>query len=322
MRNIIDAILTLFEIQNFDLTESTNKDFKKYIMDIFADSFYREDDFKEVFSYIGTQSETPDLILRDGDAVVIKSIKVNSDNDILENENSRSLSNIKCFLFTENYKEIAEVKPLNGEVLLNNVPPMQILQMNDPLISKNCRDILYWEDNSLFEPRPPKRDIIYVVGGLEENQLRCLSMVYGRDYCASNDYYNNIRRKIKNLYQNEEMIQNNLETVKELAQIDEFDPLGLTGAKLYVNWQIKNPWHAFHYIYRRNNNTKFDFMCIINYDKWITLENRELLLAAQETCENLTISPVRIKNPDNPEERRDAVLITYEIPEKKNLLNF
>ena len=139
-------------------------------------------------------------------------------------------------------------------------------------------------------------------------------MVYGRDYCASNDYYKNIRNRIKKLYENEkELIQDNLEKVKELARIINFDPLGLTQVRLNANWQIKNPWQAFNYAYQRQKESEFDFFCIINYDKWKTLENRGILLHIEKYYPNLKIKNVRIKNPDNPEERRDAVLITYEI---------
>lgn len=271
---------------------ATYKDFKIFTMDIFSGSLYHPKKrfllWGKTFSHFGNPTDTPDIMLKRGDAIEIKSI-------------------------------IKESKSFHGKsvdgILLNNVPPMQFIQKNNPLIAKKCVESGDWG-------RTYQRDVIYVVGIIEKNLLRGLSMVYGRDYCASNEYYSNIRKGIKRLYENKKMIENNsktiirnnLESSKELARIDNFDPLGLTQARFYAHWYIKTPWQAFDYVYRRSPNTKFDFMCIINEDKWKTLENRGLLTESEKSCQNLRISPIRIKNPDNPEECRDAVLITYEIP--------
>lgn len=216
--NIIDAILTLIRRNNFDLVENDSKkdakhnDFKNYVKNIFANSFDLKNNISELerrwaetFSFIGTQVETPDLILRYGDAVEVKTILLR------QNDNEESIP--------------------KKNILLSNVPPMQFLDRENPLISKNCREFMEWQKIS-------GKDIIYVVGVLKEKQLHCLSMVYGQDYFASNDCYSGIRDKIKELYK-DKIIKNNPKEIKELARINDFDPLGLTQARLYAHWYIK-----------------------------------------------------------------------------------
>ena len=52
-------------------------------------------------------------------------------------------------------------------------------------------------------------------------------------------------------------------------------------------------------------------MCIINEDKWKTLENRDTLLDLCGTIDGLEITDVVVKNPDNPAKLRNAKLIIF-----------
>lgn len=71
----------------------------------------------------------------------------------------------------------------------------------------------------------------------------------------------------------------------------------------------------FEDIYQFNPNAIFNFFCIINWKKWATLGNTDELFYFKQRYPKLEISilPVKIKNPDNPKELRDAVLINYKI---------
>lgn len=71
------------------------------------------------------------------------------------------------------------------------------------------------------------------------------------------------------------------------------------------------PWLVFDYIYQRNFDNAFNFMAIINEDKWNSLGNTADLLALQN--DNLKITDVKIKNPNNPAKLKNAKLITYSI---------
>ena len=73
-------------------------------------------------------------------------------------------------------------------------------------------------------------------------------------------------------------------------------------------WGIENPWKVFNYVYERNMQREFTFMCIINNEKWESLENRDELVALEQSIASLNVS---IKNPDNPAQLRDAKLIEF-----------
>ena len=73
------------------------------------------------------------------------------------------------------------------------------------------------------------------------------------------------------------------------------------------------PWKVFEYVYRRNFHAEFNFMCVINSEKWQTLKNRDELFEMKKNNPALKIQDVKIKNPDNPAKLNDAKLITYEI---------
>ena len=123
--------------------------------------------------------------------------------------------------------------------------------------------------------------------------------------------YNKIRQKIKSGV--EEISGVEFAQTRELGRVNRVDPLGITYLRVRGMWHIENPWKVFSYIYRRNLAADFNFMCVINLEKWNTLENRSKLLELQKNFPALKISDVKIKNPDNPAKLNAAKLITYEI---------
>lgn len=76
-------------------------------------------------------------------------------------------------------------------------------------------------------------------------------------------------------------------------------------------WHIENPWKVFDHIYLRNEQADFNFMSIINTDKWITFDNRDKILELQEICSALRINDVKIRDPDNPAKLNEAKLVSF-----------
>jgi len=54
-------------------------------------------------------------------------------------------------------------------------------------------------------------------------------------------------------------------------------------------------------------------MCIINEEKFYQLKNGGKLFAWAEICPQLKVERVSIKNPDEPAQKRAALLIRYEV---------
>ena len=59
------------------------------------------------------------------------------------------------------------------------------------------------------------------------------------------------------------------------------------------------------------DNTIFNFMCVINKEKWDSFSNTSELENLALVKEQLTIVDVEIKDPDNPASLKEAKLIKF-----------
>ena len=279
--NIINAIINLVnnpvtELQDYynsrNRANSMGDSLEEYIKDLFANTFdcnsepVRLKKIQENFSYLGNNSNPPDGMLQNGDAIEIKKIESN-----------------------------------NAALALNSSYPKQKLFSDSPMISKACKTAEYWTE----------KDIIYSVGIVSGKKLKHLCFVYGLDYAASNETYTRIKETIK--LGVEDIPEVEFAETKELGRVNRVDPLGITYLRVRGMWGIENPWTVFNYIYTRNISKDFNFMCIINDKKWETLSNTAELESLECSVEGLIIENVKVKNPDNPAQLRNAKLIQFSI---------
>lgn len=89
MSNIIDAIINLVNYKSNSLLENTagnnrannsGDGLEEYVKDLFAGTFdiegaQRLEKISETFSYLGNNSNPPDAMLREGDAIEVKKIE-------------------------------------------------------------------------------------------------------------------------------------------------------------------------------------------------------------------------------------------------------
>ena len=199
--------------------------------------------------------------------------------------------------------EVKKIETDGAAIALNSSYPKHTILASSPMISNACKTAEQWTE----------KDVIYVVGVVDKttNDLKRLCMVYGLDYCASDECYSRIKKTIKSGVEAIPGIE--FAESRELGHINKVDPLGITYMRIRGMWGIENPWNVFRYVYSRNPANTFDFMCIINDTKWETLENNRELTALASYCDSLRILNVRIKNPDNPAQLQGAKLITFGI---------
>ena len=197
--------------------------------------------------------------------------------------------------------EVKKIESDNASLALNSSYPKHTCKASNPMLSKACRDAEQWTE----------KDIIYTVGVVEKNHLKHLCMVYGLDYCASDECYNQLKQTVKDGIETIPGID--FEESRELGHINKVDPLGITYMRVRGMWGIENPWRVFDYVYNRDMKKRLNFMCIINNTKWATFDNKNELNKLSEYNRNLSISDVRIKNPDNPAQLVGAKLIAFSI---------
>lgn len=279
MANIIDAIINLVNNPVSELREtyarnnranSAGDALEEYVKDLFAGTFNIEveserlNKISETFSYLGNDSNPPDALLKNGDAIEVKKIETN-----------------------------------NSALAHNSSYPKHKLYSNSTMISKSCKDAEEWSE----------KDMIYVIGIVQKNKLKHLCMVYGLDYCASIETYERIKNTIKDGVKSIPNIE--LAETNELGKLNKVDPLGITYLRVRGMWGIENPWKVFSYVYQRDLSKEFNFMCIINDSKWSEFKNANKLLSLADRTENLSVSDIKVKNPDNPAQLNPAKLIEF-----------
>lgn len=195
--------------------------------------------------------------------------------------------------------EVKKIESDNVALALNSSYPKHTILSSSPMISSACKNAETWTE----------KDIIYIVGVVRQNRLRHLCMVYGLDYCASEECYNRIKDTIKNGV--EAIPDVEFSESRELGHINKVDPLGITYMRIRGMWGIENPWKVFNYVYTRDVLREFTFMCIINEAKWNTFSNIQELSDLAQVTPELSITDIRVKNPDNPAQLNNAKLICF-----------
>ncbi len=195
--------------------------------------------------------------------------------------------------------EVKKIEGKNSALALNSSYPKHKLFANSKMITEACRVCEDWVE----------KDIIYCVGVVKNNILSNLCMVYGIDYAASEEVYTRIKDVISdgvNSIQGVEFAETN-----ELGRVNRVDPLGITYLRVRGMWGIENPFRVFNYIYSRDNSKEFNFMALINKEKYDILDNTEELEGLLGQVEGLNIEDVEIKNPNNPAQLKKAKLIIF-----------
>ncbi len=197
--------------------------------------------------------------------------------------------------------EVKKVESVDNSIALNSSYPKAKLYANSSMISKACRECESWDI----------RDMIYAVGVVRDNNLSALSFVYGSEYCADKDTYKRIKNTIK---AGVESIANvEFSDTKELGRINMVDPLGITYLRVRGMWGIQNPFKVFSYVYDFDKSKKFNFMALINQEKFNSFSNKESLYDLAKEINKLLISQVEVKDPNNPAKLIPSILISYSI---------
>ena len=259
VNNIISAIMNLVENPKIELirtgsshnrANNMGEALEEYIKDLFANTVDIEDE-------------------------QVRNASISATFSYLGNQNNPPDS----MLHGGDAIEVKKIEKPNAVLALNSSYPKSKLFADSPMIKNACRECESWT----------VKDMIYAVGVVKGNFLESLAFVYGEDYCADNETYENIMDKSFS------------------------DPLNNSFTELKNNkWQIKSPFTAFNYVYHSNINANFNFMCIINTDKFNSFENAPELYELAKKNKKLEIQDIHIKNPNNSAQLREAKLITFE----------
>lgn len=195
--------------------------------------------------------------------------------------------------------EIKKITDLDTvQLQLNSSYPKNKLHANNSKLNNDCRTCENWRI----------KDMIYVVGQVNGEDLQNIFFVYGDLYCDSREIYENVENSItEGLH---EFGGLDLSETKELARVNHVDHLKISDLRVRGMWLIESPFVHFDYLTDEITDYTFKLVALIPEDKYLSFEN---VRDFEEFCsENgVTISDEEIEDPQNPAQLIDAKLITY-----------
>ena len=197
-----------------------------------------------------------------------------------------------------------EIKKLESHctaIALNSSYPKAKLYANSPMITKACKDCEAWIE----------KDMLYAIGNVPKNtnSLKSLWLVYGDCFCADKEIYQRIKETISSGITSISDVE--FTPTNELGKVKKVDPLGITDLRIRGMWHIENPTKIFNYLYSYDETKSFQLICLMKKEKYdaMPLEDRE----AVERLVNVSVGDVKIKNPNNPVQLMDGVLLVFEV---------
>ena len=192
--------------------------------------------------------------------------------------------------------EVKKIESAYASLSLNSSYPKDKLYASSKLITKECRECEDWTE----------KDIIYATGTVKDEVMTRLSFVYGVNYAAREDTYTSVIGKIKNSI--ERTPEFDFSDTNELGRLNNVDPLKITYFRMRGMWGIVNPWKVFEYVVSPDAKKQFNFFAIIQESKYLSFPSADRKNI--ESCKNLKITDVEIKNPNNPMAVEFAKLFT------------
>ncbi|WP_323591892.1 NgoPII family restriction endonuclease [Aliarcobacter butzleri] len=198
--------------------------------------------------------------------------------------------------------EIKKLESHNTAIVLNSSYPKAKLFSDSSMITTACRNC---------EPNWTVKDMLYVIGNVpkDTNSLKSLWFVYGDCFCADKEVYERIKDTISTgitTIPNVEFTETN-----ELGKVKKVDPLGITDLRIRGMWHIENPTKIFNYLYKYDETKSFQLICLMKKEKYESLPLADRQIIENLNNQNVSVSDVRIKNPNNPVQLVDGKLLVF-----------
>lgn len=199
--------------------------------------------------------------------------------------------------------EIKKLESHSTTIALNSSYPKSKLYANSTMITTACRTCETWA----------QKDMLYVIGNVAKNtnQLKSLWFVYGDCFCADKEIYERIKDTISSGITSIPDVE--FTDTNELGKVKKVDPLGITDLRIRGMWHIENPMKIFDYIYQYDASKNFQLICLMKKEKYesMPLVDRQMIESLGNA--NVSVSDVRIKNPNNPVLLVDGKILVFQI---------
>ncbi|MFK7867305.1 MAG: NgoPII family restriction endonuclease [Alphaproteobacteria bacterium] len=194
--------------------------------------------------------------------------------------------------------EIKKVQSLNSDLALNSSYPKDMLRHDDTRIKNEVKQL----ENGAWR----EKNLYYIVGYISKktNQLISLLVLDGALYAARGETYQGLANSISSTLNRSSDIQ--WEVTNELAKIKRVDPLDRTDLRIRGMWHIKSPFKVFgEYLDADHNLSSFYTLVSKNKYESICEEDRKAI----ENHPLLTVTPIKLQNPNNGANLIEAILV-------------
>lgn len=195
--------------------------------------------------------------------------------------------------------EVKKIESVGSQIALNSSYPKDKLYSDSPMITQDCRECEDWRE----------KDIIYVVGAIQQDNLKALWFVYGDCYAASKDIYERIKNKISEGVNSLPDVE--FSETKELGRVNKVDPLGITYLRIRGMWGIDNPLHVFDYVTNIERDNELTVNAIMLTEKYNSFPESDRQSIESIALDSFSISDIDIKSPNNPARLLSAKLIKF-----------
>lgn len=224
----------------------------------------------------------------------IKDAFCNSFNDSSEIRNQKYEA---CFSYLGNQNNPPDVIIKNGDAVeikkiesknlsdlaLNSSYPKSKLFSDSQMITSECKNCEEWVS----------KDLLYVVGNINENKITTLIFIYGDCYAAEKEIYERVKSIVI------ENIKSKLEysETTELGRINRVDPLGITNLRIRGMWTIQHPLKVYSEILKVTD-AEFQLFVLMKKEKYLSFPKDDRYNIERET--GLILEDIKIPNPNNP----------------------
>jgi hypothetical protein len=184
--------------------------------------------------------------------------------------------------------EVKKISGTRGTIQLNSSYPKQRLFSSDPMITQACRDSEDWVE----------KDLLYVIGHVKnKTQLQSLWMVYGDCFVATSEVYTKVADAVR-----DGVLQSGLHLntkTKELARVNQVDPLGITSLRVRGMWIIANPAQLFADLVPKSS-TNITINSIMSETKFLSFPEYDRQILGNLSKDTFESHSINIPLPDNP----------------------
>jgi len=195
--------------------------------------------------------------------------------------------------------EVKKIEKLGSSIALNSSYPKDKLYSDSSMIIKSCRECEDWSE----------KDMLYIIGVMQEDRLKALWLIYGDCYAADKDIYERIQNTISEGVNSLSDVE--LSETKELGRVNKVDPLGITYMRIRGMWAIANPLYVFDYITDIQMDSELTVNAIMLTEKYNSFPESDRQEIENLISDNFKISDVEIRSPNNPAQLLNAKLIKF-----------